>query len=547
MPIIGGRQVSVRGLGFQGAGAPAQVTGLTATDFGTARAYNNGRIDLAWTAPANNGASITGYFIERSTNSGSTWSTLVANTGTTAVSYSDTSLLSATRYDYRVSAINAVGTGLASTAANATATTVPQAPTIGTATRTNNTTVSITFTAGATGGSTITSYVSTSSPSVSLSVSGSSSPITATGTFSADTSYTFTIAAVNSNGTSTYSGSSNSVTPLSSTALVVADYSSPYIRAYKFANGWVSAYSNPATLPNGQYNDTAYFTADKTTVGTTGSSQVNAYPFTIASGFGSKYTNPTGGGGNYTYGEFANSNTIHAFSNNSNSPNVWPFTVGTGFGTKYANPATLMTATYFASMNSNGTAVVAGGGSSPYISSWPFTVGTGFGTKYANPATLPTATVNAVKFNPSRTVIAGPQANINNPQENLQVLAYQFSSGFGTKYSNASTNTNANRVFWNPTGAAVGVTGNGMAVFRWSNGFSTQYSNPTSPTVLSQAFGIGWNSANDTVAIGFRYDSSMSRTYGTYAYPWNDSTGFGTKYADGGGPNLNLGDVAWAS
>jgi len=210
MPIIGGRQVSVRGLGFQGAGAPAQVTGLTATDFGTARAYNNGRIDLAWTAPANNGASITGYFIERSTNSGSTWSTLVANTGTTAVSYSDTSLLSATRYDYRVSAINAVGTGLASTAANATATTVPQAPTIGTATA-GNASATVSYTAGATGGKTITTFTATSSPG-SLTGTGAS-PITVSG-LTNGTAYTFTVTATNANGTSTASAASNSVTPV---------------------------------------------------------------------------------------------------------------------------------------------------------------------------------------------------------------------------------------------------------------------------------------------------------------------------------------------
>jgi hypothetical protein len=46
---------------------------------------------------------------------------------------------------------------------------VPQAPTVGTASVTNSTTVSIPFTAGATGGSTITSYTVTSSPSISLS------------------------------------------------------------------------------------------------------------------------------------------------------------------------------------------------------------------------------------------------------------------------------------------------------------------------------------------------------------------------------------------
>lgn len=210
-PFLGTRGAgSNRAFGYAGAAAPAQVTGLTATDFGTSRAYNNGRIDLSWTAPANNGATISGYLIERSTD-GSTYSTLVANTGSSATTYSDTSLLSAQIYYYKVSAINAAGTGLASTAANATATTVPQAPTIGTAADGGTgTTVTVTYTANATGGKAVSVYTATSSPG---SITGTgSSPITVSG-LTTGTAYTFTVTATNANGTSTPSAASNSVTP----------------------------------------------------------------------------------------------------------------------------------------------------------------------------------------------------------------------------------------------------------------------------------------------------------------------------------------------
>lgn len=219
-PIIGGRGAGVRGLGFQGAGAPAQVTGLTATDVGTGRAFNNGQINLSWTAPASNGAPITGYMIEQSTNSGSSWSTLVNNTGTTSVSYSHTGLTSAQRYDYRVSAINAVGTGTASTAANATATTVPQAPTIGTATA-GNAQATVAFTANATGGSAITTFTSTASPVSPANGTAASSPITHTN-LTNGTAYTFTVTATNANGTSTASAASNSVTPFQPTYTLAA-------------------------------------------------------------------------------------------------------------------------------------------------------------------------------------------------------------------------------------------------------------------------------------------------------------------------------------
>src|SRR5205085_8298927 len=84
--------------------APQPPTGLTATTF------SSSQINLSWTAPSNNGGSaITGYEIERSTDGGTTWSAIVANTGSTVTIYSNTGLATNTTYTYRVSAINSVG------------------------------------------------------------------------------------------------------------------------------------------------------------------------------------------------------------------------------------------------------------------------------------------------------------------------------------------------------------------------------------------------------------------------------------------------------
>jgi hypothetical protein len=196
---------------FGGATAPGQVTGLTATDFGTGRSYNNGRIDLSWTAPSNGGSAITGYFIEYSIN-GVTYFTLVSNTGSTSTTYTDIGLTSAQTYYYRVSAINAIGTGTASSPASATATTVPQTPTISSVSVSSSTQVSINF-SGATGGKALSSLTITSSPSISLSYSGTSSPVAVTGSYAANQAYTFTMSATNANGTSGTSASSGSVTP----------------------------------------------------------------------------------------------------------------------------------------------------------------------------------------------------------------------------------------------------------------------------------------------------------------------------------------------
>ncbi len=95
--------------------APDAPTGLTAT------ASGGTQIDLAWTAPADNGGRvITGYQIEKSDDAGTSWSVLVADTQSTDTMYSDTTLSGGDTRHYRVSAINSIGTGAASTVANAT-------------------------------------------------------------------------------------------------------------------------------------------------------------------------------------------------------------------------------------------------------------------------------------------------------------------------------------------------------------------------------------------------------------------------------------------
>ncbi len=72
------------------------------------------QIDLFWNAPAyTGGTDLTGYRIEVSTTGTGGWSDLVADTGSTATTYSHQVPLQATRY-YRISAINSAGTGTTS-------------------------------------------------------------------------------------------------------------------------------------------------------------------------------------------------------------------------------------------------------------------------------------------------------------------------------------------------------------------------------------------------------------------------------------------------
>jgi hypothetical protein len=178
------------------ADVPDAPTIGAATDVGTARAYNNGSATVAYTAAATGGAVTT--FTATSTPG--------SFTATGASPITVTGLQSATAYTFKVSAANSSGTLASSSSSSITATTVPQAPTIGTFTDGGTgTTGTLSFTVGATGGSSITNYkVSTdNSTYTALSPSQTSSPLSLSG-LSVGTA-TYYIKAVNANGDSTAS------------------------------------------------------------------------------------------------------------------------------------------------------------------------------------------------------------------------------------------------------------------------------------------------------------------------------------------------------
>lgn len=204
----------------------------TATDVGTSRAFNNGAATVTFTAPTfDGGLPITGYTV--TSNPGGLTASGAGSPLTVA------GLTSSTAYTFTAVATNSRGNSAASSASNSiTATTVPQAPTIGTATDLGTgSSVSVAFTPGATGGKTVTTYTATSSPG-GLTGTGASSPITVSG-LTAGTAYTFTVTATNANGTSTVSAASNSVTPVVPTSfdsIATVTLSSPQSTAITFSS-----------------------------------------------------------------------------------------------------------------------------------------------------------------------------------------------------------------------------------------------------------------------------------------------------------------------
>ncbi len=126
------RAISITITGKVNQTAPGAPTGLSAT------ARGSDEINLSWTAPDSSGGSdITGYKIESSSDAGSNWSNLVADTGNTNTAYQHAGLSPGDTRHYRVSAINSVGTSAPSNTANATTATVTDttAPTVTSITR----------------------------------------------------------------------------------------------------------------------------------------------------------------------------------------------------------------------------------------------------------------------------------------------------------------------------------------------------------------------------------------------------------------------------
>ena len=201
-------------------GAPSGLSPAVAPVGGV----GSGQVALSWIAPISNGGSaITDYLVEYSSNGGTSWSTF--NDGTSTVtSATVTGLTNGTPYTFRVSAINAAGTGATSATVTATPRSVPGAPT-GLATTValpangvGSGEVALSWTApAANGGSAITDYL------VEYSSNGGTSWTTFTDATSTVTSatvtgltngtpYTFRVSATNAAGTGTAS-TTTSATP----------------------------------------------------------------------------------------------------------------------------------------------------------------------------------------------------------------------------------------------------------------------------------------------------------------------------------------------
>jgi titin len=176
---------------------------------------------VSWAAPANAGTSaITDYVIEYSTNGGNSWTTFADGTATTT-SAVVTGLVNGTAHIFRVSAVNAAGTGDPSAAsASITPQAFPPATPAAPIATGGNQQASLTWTAPFDSGSAITDYEieysSNNGVNWTTFPDGASTATSATVTgLTNGTAYVFRVAARNLNGLSSYSpASAPAVTPL---------------------------------------------------------------------------------------------------------------------------------------------------------------------------------------------------------------------------------------------------------------------------------------------------------------------------------------------
>ncbi|MCG6551270.1 MAG: fibronectin type III domain-containing protein [Candidatus Magnetominusculus sp. LBB02] len=224
--------------------APGAPTSVTAT-------AGNAQAAVSFTAPSSNGGStITGYKV--TSNPGG------ITAAATSSPVSVFGLTNGTAYTFTVQAVNALGTGAASSASNSVtpSVSVPGAPTAVTATA-GNAQATVSFAApSSNGGGTITSYTVTSSPS-GKTAAGISSPVTVTG-LTNGTAYTFTVKAANSAGTGAASSASNSVTPASTIApfnVAVAGGLYHTVALKNDGSVWAWGYNYAGALGNGTTTD----------------------------------------------------------------------------------------------------------------------------------------------------------------------------------------------------------------------------------------------------------------------------------------------------
>lgn len=328
----------------------------------------------------------------------------------------------------------------------------------------------------------------------------------------------------------------------------VTGISNNFIDVYQFnsTTGFGSKYTSPSGLVWSMQHSTFSPSGSVLAVGSRNTSKgVRAWQWS-SSGFGTEYTSAT-----QVYSTFGawgcdfhpSENAIATCGYLGEAIAVYDWSASTGFGTKY-NPSSVSGWYFDTKWHPSGNYFIATKSVSPYINAWPWS-GSAIGTVVTDPTNLPPARPYGLAISPDGDSVVLGVDNSTTP-----VMGYPWTgSGFGTKYSDPSSpppsSAQHRGVDFTPDSSVVFVTGNASPYINayafttgTSGGFGTKYSNPS--TALS-AGAVGVSVTPDGAAVIVYSNTSPF----LHAYAWSNSTGFGTKFSN---PSTlpNVGTNSWS-